>query len=266
MFWFKRCLLLCLSPLTLSLVAIVIGTVCLWTKRNPWLGRALTMAGLALLIWSGYGRFGYGYLARLEGQYAPLDPAAIPAATAARVRFIVVLGSGQVSDPRLPVTSQIGCDSLFRLVEGLRLHRHLIGSRLILTGGPGFDTVPNAEVMAAVAAELGLAREDLIVLSRPRDTREEARSVKELVGSTPFVLVTSAAHMPRAVRVFVAEGLHPLPAPTDFVYRRSPGHDPAALFPTPGGLANTERAFYEVIASWQERLRDRGAKSSHPPP
>ena len=256
MFWIKRCLLLCLSPLTLSLGAIAVGFVCLLTKRHLWLGRVLTVAGLALLVWAGYGHFGRRYLARLEGQYMPLDPAALPAATVTQLKFIVVLGSGQISDPRLPVTSQIGCDSLFRVVEGIRLHRHLPGSRLIFTGGPGFDTTPNAEVMLAVAMELGVPRDEMVALSRPCDTHEEAQSVRELIGAAPFALVTSAAHMPRALRVFEAEGLHPLPAPTDFLFRASPRQEPAAFFPTSAGLACTERALYEILGSLYEAPRN----------
>ena len=256
MFWIKRCLLLCLSPLTLSLGLIAIGFVCQLTKRHLWLGRFLTLSGLVLLIWAGYGHFGRKHLAQLEGQYMPLDPTTLPVTNGTRLKFIVVLGSGQISDPRLPATSQIGSDSLFRVVEGIRLHRHLPGSRLILTGGPGFDTTPNAEVMLAVAMELGVPREEMVTLSRPRDTHEEAQSVRGLIGTAPFALVTSAAHMPRAIRVFEAEGLHPLPAPTDFLARTSPQRDPVEFFPTSAGLAGTERALYEILGSLQESPRN----------
>ena len=255
MVWLKRCVLLVLSPLTVSLALLAAGVICLWSGRRPKTGRVLCVAGLALLIWAGLGWSGRAYLARLERQYTPLDVAAQPAATVAQWHYVLVLGAGHVSDPRLPANSQLGGASLYRLVEGIRLHRHLPGSRLILTGGPGLDVVPNADVVAAVAQELGVAQEDLIVLGKPRDTREEAVSVRGIVGAAPFVLVTSAAHMPRAMRVFAEAGLHPIPAPTDFGYPTGPGHNPAEFFPTAGGLGATERAFYEAMASAQETVR-----------
>lgn len=234
----------------------MLGLICLWSARRPKLGRGLTLAGLVLLTFAGYGQLSKNYLVKLENQYDPLNLATQPTSTVSQIRFVVVLGSGHTSDPRLPVTSQIGGSSLFRLVEGIRLYHHLPGSRLILTGGPGFDTVPNAEIVAAVAMEIGIRQEDLIVLSRPRDTREEAVSVKELVGTTPFALVTSGVHMPRAIRVFQAEGMNPLPAPTEFAFPHRHKIDPASLLPTSGGLGLTEWAMYEFIAALQEAIRD----------
>jgi len=255
MVWIKRCILLGLSPLTVSLTLLAAGVVCLWSGRRPRLGRWLCVAGLALVTWAGLGFSSRAYLARLESRYAPLDLATAPASTVARLRYVLVLGAGHVSDPRLPATSQLGGASLHRLVEGIRLHRQLPGSRLILTGGPGLDKVPNAEVVAAVARDLGVAQANVIVVGQPRDTFEEAASVRDIVGTAPFVLVTSAAHMPRAMRVFGDAGLHPVPAPTDYGCPAGPGRDPDALFPTSGGLACTERAFYEAMAALQEAVR-----------
>lgn len=255
MVWLKHFILMALCPLTVSLGLMAAGLFCLWSARRPRTGRVLCVAGLVVLTWAGYGWSARALLTRLEGQFAPLDLAAQPASTVAQWHYVLVLGAAHVSDPRLPATSQIGGASLHRLVEGIRLQRQLPGSRLILSGGPGFEVVPNAEVVAAVARELGVAEEDLIVRGKPRDTREEALSVREIVGTSPFVLVTSAAHMPRAMRVFEAAGLHPVPAPTDFHCPADPGHDPATFFPTADGLGTTESALYEVLATLQETVR-----------
>jgi uncharacterized SAM-binding protein YcdF (DUF218 family) len=255
MIWMKNFLLVCLSPLTVGLSLIAFGVICLWLRWLARLGSVLAILGFALIVWAGLGHFGRDHIESLERRYAPLNPAALPAATASQIRYIVILGAGQVSDPRLPVTSQIGDRSLYRLVEGIRLHRRLPGTRLVLTGGPGIDTVPNADVMASVAGELGVQRDELVLLSHPRDTREEARAVKTLAGTAPFILVTSAAHMPRAMRVFEAEGLHPLPAPAHYVSPRSPTGNPSAFLPTPRGLVYTEQALYEILGSIREWWR-----------
>ena len=132
---------------------------------------------------------------------------------------MVVLGSGHRSDTRLPVTSEIGSTSLFRLVEGIRLLKSLPDSVLVLSGGKGFDIVPNAEVVAGVAQELGVPGREMIVESRLENTAQEAALLAPLLGETPFVLVTSAAHMPRAIRIFQEAGAKPLAAPTDYIIK-----------------------------------------------
>lgn len=53
-----------------------------------------------------------------------------------------------------------------------------------------------------VAESLGVPRSDIIVLDRPKDTEEEALAVKRAIGDAPFLLVTSASHLPRAMIFF----------------------------------------------------------------
>jgi uncharacterized SAM-binding protein YcdF (DUF218 family) len=48
----------------------------------------------------------------------------------------------------------------------------------------------------------------------PKDTKEEAQAAKKLLKEKPFILVTSASHMKRAMDIFNKEGLHPVAAPT----------------------------------------------------
>lgn len=60
------------------------------------------------------------------------------------VKWIVVLGGGVVSDTRLLANNQSLCSSLARLVEGIRIHNNLKGSKLILSGGADFVPVPEA--------------------------------------------------------------------------------------------------------------------------
>ena len=108
----------------------------------------------------------------------------------------MVLGGGHVSDPRLPANSQIGAAALGRLVEGVRLHKAIPGSKLLLSGGAVFDPVPEAEVMARIAEDLGVRTQDIRLERDSRDTAEEAEIIAKMIGGEKSILVTSTAHTP----------------------------------------------------------------------
>lgn len=52
----------------------------------------------------------------------------------------------------------------------------------------------------------GVPREQIITLDLPKDTEEEAAAVKQAIGDAPFLLVTSASHLPRAMIFFSRKG------------------------------------------------------------
>ena len=92
----------------------------------------------------------------------------------------------------------------------------------------------------------------MVILREPRDTEEEAAQVAKLVGEQPFILVTSANHLPRAMRFFEAKGLHPIPAPANQLAIDSPLNIWDRATPSSMFLGHTERARYETLGSlWQ---------------
>jgi uncharacterized SAM-binding protein YcdF (DUF218 family) len=131
----------------------------------------------------------------------------------------------------------------------------LAGSKLILSGGRGFDPVPNAKIMADVAIAIGLDKEDLVLESLSKDTEDEARLVQKIVGDDRFVLVTSAFHMPRSVALFKKLGMKPLPAPTGHQVKERQGRSPAMVFPRADNLRKAEMAFHEYLGSVWARIR-----------
>lgn len=81
------------------------------------------------------------------------------------------------------------------------------GIKTDLHGRPSkTNTVSTAEVGARVAQSLGVPREQIITLDLPKDTEEEAAAVKQAIGDAPFLLVTSASHLPRAMIFFSRKG------------------------------------------------------------
>ncbi len=184
------------------------------------------------------------------------------------VKWVVVLGGGHTSDPQLPVTNQLSDASTARLIEGIRLHNMLPESKLILSGG-GFgpqisqitqilktgDPVPNAKIMADVAEAIGVNKQDLVLESVSKDTKDEAILIQKIVGKDQFVLVTSASHMPRSMALFKKCGMHPIPAPTDYFVKKHQRVSPAMFFPSASDLYKTERAFHEYLGMVWAKLR-----------
>ena len=153
---------------------------------------------------------------------------------------------------------QLSDASLARLIEGIRLHRQLPESVLVLTGGAVFDALSHAQVMAEAAKELG-EEGPRILLDQPRDTAEEMLALREVIEADElFLLVTSASHMPRSMVLAQAAGLRPIPAPTDFLVKQSPGGDrhPGEYFPSAGALRRAERAVYEYMGLIWAQFRE----------
>jgi uncharacterized SAM-binding protein YcdF (DUF218 family) len=126
---------------------------------------------------------------------------------------------------------------------------------LLVSGGapPGFT--PGALGYAQMATELGIQRSALIVMDRALDTDQEARDVFALLGHSPFILVTSAYHMPRAMRLMRRAGANPVPAPTGQIVREQPGAARFGLIPGSRGLRKTEAALHEYLGLAAVSLR-----------
>jgi uncharacterized SAM-binding protein YcdF (DUF218 family) len=251
MFMLKKIVPLFLYPVSLCLEILILGLLFLWATRRQRLGKILVTLGTVLLFLLSAPFFSSRWLTPLEYRYpALLHPEAIPwevGKTGTSPRWIVVLGGGHISDPRLPVNSQISEAALGRLVEGVRLYQAIPQSKLLLSGGVVFDPVPEAKVMAHIALFLGVKPQDIVLESDSRDTEEEAANIAAIINSKKFILVTSAAHMPRSMALFAKHGLHPIPAPADYLLKEPQSPGPGEFFPTAGALGQVETALHEYL-------------------
>ena len=172
------------------------------------------------------------------------------------VKFIVVLASGFSYDASRPVAIQLDDGSIARLVEGVRVSKELNCCKLILSGGPGPDAVSSAaQAMAQLAQNLGVGRQDVILETRSRDTEDEARLVEPIVGKQPFILVTEASHMPRAMALFRKQGTHPIADPMDFRTSHDQAIAPDEVFPDAEVLRGSQRAVYEYLGLAWAKIR-----------
>ncbi len=251
MFLLKKIVAPFLYPLPLCLWILLLGLVILWGTRRQRLGKALVTLGTVLLFLLSSYFFTSQLTQPLEQQYPPLlqtqalsregsggDPS--PA-------WIVVLGGGAVSDPSLPANSQLNRISLSRVVEGVRLYHSLPGRKLLLSGGAVFNTEPEAKIMGQVARLLGVNAADILLEPDSRDTGEQAEFIARMLGRKTVILVTSAVHLPRAMRLFENRGLRPIPAPTAYESLQPAQFCPAMFFPNPASLTRAESAIHEYL-------------------
>jgi uncharacterized SAM-binding protein YcdF (DUF218 family) len=251
MFLFKKIVTPLFMPLPLVIGTMLAGLGFLWFARRKQTAGILLAAGWLLLTLLSFRALPDWLLGTLEHRYAPLRQTAVDK----QVSWVVVLGGGITSDPVLPPLTQLSDASRARLIEGIRIHRMLPQSTLVLSGGSVFDPKPEAEVMHAVALSLGVDPRHLLMENRSRDTKDQAAAVGRIVGGAPFYLVTTAAHMPRAMALFRKQNLAPLPAPTDFRVKSDQALSPGDFFPDPGNLEKAGFAVHEYLgllwAAWR---------------
>jgi uncharacterized SAM-binding protein YcdF (DUF218 family) len=189
----------------------------------------------------------HALLHHLESQYKPLVK--IPK----NITKIVVLGGGVGGHPNYPPNTRLNSASLSRLLEGIRIYRliSLRGNKpeLILSGGRVFRSPSNAGVMHNTAVILGVTPKKMKLENGSKDTYQEAIYLKKDVGTKPFILVTSAAHMPRAMALFKKQGMRPIPAPTQYLTGLN-RFTIRYYFPNSLNLIYSDIALHEYIGYW----------------
>jgi uncharacterized SAM-binding protein YcdF (DUF218 family) len=227
-------------PLHLALLLVLAGLGCRLLRRHR-LAVALYTGGICVAYLAATGLVANLLLGPLESAY----PALSEGTSLRGVAAVVVLGGGYKPRNSIPVTAALDPDGVVRLVEGVRLLRLLRAPRLVLSGGPRGGTA-SAAGYAILARDLGVPELTIVQLPDARDTREEARDVAQLMGTTPFVLVSSAYHMPRAIKLMRRAGAHPVAAPTGQLTGGSL-LSWGSILPSSDALRRSERALHEYV-------------------
>ncbi len=221
------------SNLVVFMLAAGLVFFVLRAKRAAW---SALFSSMALYLIFALGPVSYLLLGSLEYRY-PAFGEDVPEG----VRKIVVLTGDGERDPMLPLSSMVNSSSSFRLIEAARIFQKGKGMEVIITG---FGDVPALMKEALVA--IGLPEESIAVEGRSLNTFESARNLGSVIGKSPFVLVTSAGHMPRSMMVFSKLGMNPVPAPTDFLTHRN--FMAVSYAPRPLHLRNSDLAAHEYAA------------------
>jgi uncharacterized SAM-binding protein YcdF (DUF218 family) len=187
--------------------------------------------------------------ASLENSYPVLSVQAAPKADA-----IVVLG-GSVIGRRPPQRPSITLTSAStRVWYAAELYRAGKAKWIVVAAG-GEPEFPNEQVEADAIAEmlgvLGVPAEAIRLDTKSRNTAENAANALPILaqlGARRVLLVTSAEHMPRALKTFTKvwanSHIELIPAPTDV----DAGQNASALLlwiPSPNGLLGVTKALKE---------------------
>lgn len=238
---------LLISPLGTSLLLSVLALLAALLRRPRWcLGLGLTALAW-LWLWS-MPVAGLWLREQIEQQHPAMTILDLPKAQA-----IVVLG-GAVSPPQPGRREANLTKAADRLWFSARLYHAGKAPLVVLSGGrmPASSLTSEAEAMRSVLQDFGVPAEATLLESASRNTRENAALTATLLrqrGINHILLVTSALHMERALRHFVAEGLNVEPAPTDF--EALPEVDGILRYlPDAETLFGSALAFKEIVGVW----------------
>ena len=137
-----------------------------------------------------------------------------------------------------------------RLVTAVRLQRRL-QVPILVSGGVVFAGRPaEAPIIRRFLTDLGVPSGKIILEEQSRDTVDNARFCREILHRHGFhhpLLVSSAYHLPRALRAFQACGVPVTAVPANFLAGPRQPLNWADLLPSPGVFQASTIALREYL-------------------
>jgi len=220
MFYFASKLFwLVFDPLALGLILLLLAAAARLMKRRRTALAGAVASGLVLGLAS-FTTIGAWALAPLEARF---ERPALPQ----QIAGIIVLGGGLNAATSGAMGTYDLNDAGDRYTEAMRLALVYPQAPVLISGGVGgLDGVGDGDGVAGarLLTDLGLDPSRIIAETRSRNTAENATGTEALIAEIdsegPWLLITSAFHMPRSVGLFRRTEIDFLPWPTDY---RTPG-------------------------------------------
>jgi uncharacterized SAM-binding protein YcdF (DUF218 family) len=236
-----------------GLVALTMLGAALLLTRFQRTARTLIIVGTLLLAIAGWSSLGVALLQPLENRFPVWRDSGAP------VAGIIVLG-GAISASIGGWRGQLELtDSADRFTQGIALARRHPQARLIFTGAGGdllWSRDAKLDGMARMLADLGFDPARAELDREARNTHEDALFARRIANPKPgetWLLVTSAAHMPRAVGCFRAAGFPVIAVPADYK-TAGPVHDLLPFWSLLEGLSRVDLATREIFGLIVYRL------------
>ncbi len=191
----------------------------------------------------------------IESRYAPQPIDEVPMADVA-----VVLG-GILGQPVPPRVQPDLADPVDRVIEAWRLYRAGKIKAILIAGGnlPWATAIdPESVLIKRFLLELGVPDDAVWVETRSRNTRENAVNTVPILAEHNWdsvLLVTSAAHMPRAVATFARAGITVISVSTDLHAHYPIIESLLDLLPDAAALAETTSVLREYLGFVYYRAR-----------
>jgi uncharacterized SAM-binding protein YcdF (DUF218 family) len=257
--YFSKLLPLFFYPLGLACISLVVALITLW--KRPRIAAAAIAFALILLLVCSNGWVPNWLVRSLEWQNT--ETKQIPNAEA-----IVVLG-GATKSAFWPRPSPDLSEQGDRVIYAAQLYRQQKAPLVILSGGRvnwRGDGASESADMADILTSIGIPSAAIIQEPDSLNTHQNAVNVKKILQSrniSRVLLVTSAMHMPRSLKIFQRQGIDVIPAPTDFLVSQGEiqelGSSPKAailnLLPDSHNLDKFTRALKEYIGFFIYSLR-----------
>ena len=240
-------------PLPLGMLLLISGAIIIYRYKRS--GISLIVTGI-LVIWiSAMPAVSSSLTAFFERQYLPVHPDKLPKGDA-----IVVVGSaaGSAKTPWFDI-DLIGSSDRVRYAA--KLYQAGKADAVIASGGGRNRlTSGNSEAsrMIVLLKEWGVPAKAILAETDSLNTYQNATNTKKILdqkGWTKILLVTSAIHMPRALRTYRSNGIHAIPAPTDFQVLETGHFTLQDFLPNAGSLSTTTYAFKELLGILYYRKR-----------
>ena len=245
MIYLHKILPLLVSPLSIVLIIILIGTF--------FKSKKISLLGLLILIFCSVPIISNKLIFYLEKDYSLQSVKDVTNADA-----IVVL-SGMISSIKTKEKlSYEFNDSIDRILSGIDLFKEDKASFLILTNGkmPWSVGIPEGEYLKDFSIKYGIPEDRILLTDNAQNTDQEAISVKKLLKTNEanIILVTSAFHMPRAKKVFEAANIKVIPFAVDF---KTPIKKITIIdfIPSANSLKDTSHFFREMIGRLYYNLK-----------
>lgn len=243
MFFASKLLSAFTQPLSWAVVLLLLALW--WLPRRPVAARWALLVAIGLTALVGWMPLPNALLRSLESQYA------VPAGSLQPYVGLVVLG-GDIDVPRGAHDSRRfvlsgGAQRMTVPVELQRQHPHLL---ILFTAGeidPASVWNTSANPAQQFYESMGVPPERVLYERAARTTYENAILSAALPGvdkTQPWLLVTSAWHMPRSMALFRAAGWNVTPYPVDF---RSGSHTPCTEYSLARGASRWQLVLHECL-------------------
>lgn len=210
-----------------------------------------------MMLWSGLVMLGLlGFRAIPDALLRPLENRyPVPTAEAVDRHVGVIVLGGAVGHPDSFVAhGQVPLgEAAERMTVPVGLMRQYPSLELVFSGGEGrllTTGVTESELASVFYQQQGLDMARVRLEDGSRNTRENAKQVAKLLGERckqPWLLVTSAWHMPRNMAEFEAVGCKVTPYPVDF---RTGDSTPLAEYSLANSLLRWQTALHEWLGLW----------------